>query len=78
MNMQRGTLFVQIDGEYVPVAPCTVDSDVDRDGHGVFVIEEHERNSANTGDTVTHRRIGSIDPETWDDIAQRDVSGQIG
>jgi len=50
--MVEGTLYVKIDDEFVPIAPCT------SDGEGVFVAEETDRKSSKK--TITFRRIGTI------------------
>jgi hypothetical protein len=63
----RGWVTLQIDGDAVSIAPCTISED-----GGVFVVEEHERDQASTGDTVTYRRIGTISDERIAQIKAQD------
>lgn len=56
--VRNGTLYVKVDGEDIPVAPCTVNTEP-RDP-GVFVVEEVHQEKMRAGKTVTFRRIGTL------------------
>jgi hypothetical protein len=56
--MASGGLCVKVDGEFVPVARCSVDN---RDG-GVFVAHESDVKSGKK--TISFHRIGTLPPET--------------
>jgi hypothetical protein len=59
--MKRGTLFVKVDGEFVPVANCTVDT---LDG-GVFTTHETDR-SRPKNSTITWHRVGTLPKAVFD------------